>query len=458
MIDTPGLIRNGPASEAGPPGVAVRERNVLRVLAGGFVLMIALLGTDGFVGVRSLLSIRTKVSSLTEHQFRNVVLIDEVQRAQSAIGSVVYQLSLGAAPDPAKLDAGIADVEHTLANLFAQVPPGDPDLPYWREVERASGEVTAEAHRLLAAGAGGNRDVSRMLADREHLLLATANLIRANHGEAEAIRDQIERTTSNQLWEDGVLLSGCLLIAAACGWLVLLTARRLYHQITEQAAELTNVSWQLLEKQESLARRLSHELHDELGQSLTALKTNFSRHAAAPCVDPAWMQDCNELLRDSIRSAHEISQLLRPTILDDFGLDSALAWLCDRFEERNEIEVDYQSDFRGRLDAHTETHLFRIAQEALTNVARHSGAKSVKVHLSQNRGFVRLAIADDGTGLPERGDYARSRFGLTGMKARARSLQGDLEIRSRPGQGLEIDVVFPRREVVREEADTHLVG
>ncbi len=439
-------------------GVSVRERNVLRVLAGGFVLMIVLLGTDGFVGVKSLLSIRTKVSSLTENQFRNVVLIDEVQRAQSAIGSVVYQLSLGAGPDPAKLDASITDVEHTLADLFAQVPLGDPDLPYWRDVEQASSGVTAEAHRLLADGTQAKRDVSRMLADRERLLVATANLIRANHEEAEAIRTQIESITSNQLWEDGVLLGGCLLIAVLCGWLVLRTARRLYHQITEQAAELTDVSWQLLEKQESLARRLSHELHDELGQSLTALKTNFSRHSAAGCIDPAWMQDCNELLRDSIRSAHEISQLLRPTILDDFGLDSALAWLCERFEERNDIAMDYQSDFHARLDAQTETHLFRIAQEALTNVARHSGAKSVKVHLAQDRGFVRLAIADDGAGLPEQRDKARSRFGLTGMKARARSLDGEMDIRSEPGRGLAIEVVFPKREVANEQDYTHLVG
>ena len=109
--------------------------------------------------------------------------------------------------------------------------------------------------------------------------------------------------------------------------------------MTVQSEELSQVSWQLLEKQELLAQRLSRELHDELGQSLTALKTNFSRHAAADRVDPSWMQDCNDLLKGSIRSAHEISELLRPTLLDELGLDSALLWLCERFEERNGMKV-----------------------------------------------------------------------------------------------------------------------
>lgn len=76
------------------------------------------------------------------------------------------------------------------------------------------------------------------------------------------------------------------------------------------------------------------------------------------------MHDCSELLRESIRCAYEVSQLLRPTILDDFGLVTALNWLCDRFSERTRIEVEYASTFQGRLATETETHLFRIAQEA----------------------------------------------------------------------------------------------
>jgi two-component system sensor histidine kinase UhpB len=213
----------------------------------------------------------------------------------------------------------------------------------------------------------------------------------------------------------------------------------------------------LLEKQELLARRLSHELHDELGQLLTALKTNFSRHSAV-CGDPAWAGDCAQLLKDSIRSTHEISQLLHPTILDDFGLDSALAWLCERFEERHHIEVRYGSSFLDRLDPQTETHLFRIAQEALTNVARHSSATLVTIQLSEEQNAARLRIADNGVGMSPQSDPAVPSFGLTGMKARARSLEGEVTIRSSPGEGTVINVLFPKRELVNAKENPHLVG
>ncbi len=77
----------------------------------------------------------------------------------------------------------------------------------------------------------------------------------------------------------------------------------------------------------------------------------------------------------------ELSQLLRPTILDDFGLDAGIRWLADRFRERTGIDTDYRSEFDGRLSDETETHLFRIVQEALTNIARHAAASRVAIHL-----------------------------------------------------------------------------
>ncbi len=86
-------------------------------------------------------------------------------------------------------------------------------------------------------------------------------------------------------------------------------------------------------------------------------------------------------MEESIYNVRELSQLLRPTILDDFGLDAGIRWLADRFRERTGIEVDYRSEFDGRLSDETETHLFRIVQEALTNIARHSGATKVEIHL-----------------------------------------------------------------------------
>jgi signal transduction histidine kinase len=447
-----------PIVHSRPSGLSPNRR-AQRVLVGGFLLMIALLGADGVIGFRSLLSIRANVSALTENQFRNVVLIDEVQRAQSALSSVLYRLSAGSRhQERAGLETRVDNIEQSLKSLFAAIPANDPDLALWRDVEKAYSRVTTEADRILALPPSTQPNIENLLLAREQLVSATAHLIRANHARAEITKQQIEQISSRQLIRDAILLSACLAIACLCAWLILRTATRLYSQITEQTEELGRVSWQLLEKQEHLARRLSHELHDELGQSLTALKTNFTRHAVAPCVDPAWMTDCSQLLKDSIRSAHEISQLLRPTILDDFGLDSALAWLCERFEERQRIEVEYVSDFHGRLDPQTETHVFRIAQEALTNVARHSSASKVSLTLLGIENELRLRISDNGLGLPNGSQPAAPHFGLTGMKARARSLEGELTLRSFAGRGTEIDVIFPRKEHEYEETHPNPFG
>lgn len=440
-----------------PPPLA-GERNVIRLLGGGFLLMVALLAFDGLTGVRTILSIREKVSDLTGQQFRNVMLIDEVQRAQAALSSVVYRLGSTETPEERDaLERSIRAVEHSLRDLFVAVPENDRDIEIWREVEKNAADVKAEATLLLRSDPD-SADLQQIAVSRERLLAAIAKLIRSNHQRSSEIRAEIDLLTRRHVIDDLTLLSAGLLVAFACAWLVIRGARRLYRQIALQSDELDRVSWQLLEKQESLARRLSHELHDELGQSLTALKTNISRHGASGCGDTEWMNDCTGLLRDSIRSAHEISQLLRPTILDDFGLESALRWLCERFEERHATDVVCHCDVRGRLDEQTETHLFRIAQEALTNVARHAHAGSVSVNLSEQGGAIVLRVSDDGVGLGANGDSSHRSFGLTGMKARARSLKGEMTIQTGAGRGTTIQVSFPRTEVAHAEEDSHPVG
>ena len=113
---------------------------------------------------------------------------------------------------------------------------------------------------------------------------------------------------------------------------------------------------------------------------------------------------------EAIGNVRQMSQLLRPTILDDFGLEAGLRWLAEGFAARTGIEVKVDSSYSGRLPDETETHLFRIAQEALTNIARHAAAKHVTVTLRPHGDDIRLAIQDDGRGLPATpADAARAR-------------------------------------------------
>jgi signal transduction histidine kinase len=159
--------------------------------------------------------------------------------------------------------------------------------------------------------------------------------------------------------------------------------------------------------------------------------------------------DCLTLVDESIANVRELSQLLRPVILDDFGLDSGLRWLTDGFAQRTQIKVDYQSNVTGRFAEEVETHLFRIAQEALTNIARHADATEVLVSLVSDPQKVTLSLADNGRGMPQ--DTAiRPSLGMVGMKARARHCGGELEVLANAPRGVLLRASIPLRPETRE--------
>jgi signal transduction histidine kinase len=217
----------------------------------------------------------------------------------------------------------------------------------------------------------------------------------------------------------------------------------LFRMLEQQAGELTSLQYQFLETQENVARRFSHELHDELGQSLTAVKANLSALREG-VVERHRLEDCSRLVDQALKDVREMSQLLRPTILDDFGLDAALRSLAENFSQRIGIEVNYRSDIAGRrLRDQTETHLFRIAQEALTNVARHAEATSVNIELLSPGHEVVLTISDNGRGFEMRQRRSAPGLGLAGMQTRAHGCGGRLALHASDGKGVKIEVTCP---------------
>jgi signal transduction histidine kinase len=255
------------------------------------------------------------------------------------------------------------------------------------------------------------------------------------------------------------------LLALGCSVLTVRITTRLFGEMHRQASELGRVSWHMLQTQESVARRFSHELHDELGQSLAALKANLGALTPGNPSDANRQADSLQVVEEAIRNVRELSQLLRPTILDDFGLDASLRWLTERFTQRTGITVHYESDFRGRLSDQSETHLYRIAQEALTNVARHSGAGEVWMQLVADGSEIQFDIRDNGRGMAPKQEQRNGGLGLVSIEARARSAGGQTRIDSAEGDGMRIEVRIPR-EQPREQMEgsgerqegPHLVG
>ncbi len=158
----------------------------------------------------------------------------------------------------------------------------------------------------------------------------------------------------------------------------------------------------------------------------------------------------------------ELSQLLDPVFLDDFGLDAGLRWLTDGFAQRTGIRTTYASTFTSRLDSSVETHLFRIAQEALTNIARHSRATRATVELHPiEKGMLRLSIEDNGQGLVDSDEGKHTSLGLTGMRARAQEIHGSIRMSRPEDGGLRIEVDVPLEvttEIDADQKNTHSIG
>lgn len=258
--------------------------------------------------------------------------------------------------------------------------------------------------------------------------------------QAELLRESIHEESHGLLNWTVWLFATCVGLSLICAtWAVRATAG-LFGQLEQQSGELARLQYQFLETQEDVARRFSHELHDELGQALTGIKANLSALRRSP--DEARIEDCLRLVDGAINDVREMSQLLRPTILDDFGLDAALRSLTESFAQRTGIETQYRSDLDNRrLPEQAETNLFRIAQEALTNVARHAGASAVNVDLLVHGDQARLTIRDNGHGFNIGERRAAGGLGLAGMETRARGCGGRLSLESAPGKGAKIEII-----------------
>ena len=221
--------------------------------------------------------------------------------------------------------------------------------------------------------------------------------------------------------------------------------------------ELRELSARVLEAREEEKTHIARELHDELGQMLTALKMDLaSLREAPPDKRDERMQEMGRLLDQTVTATRRISADLRPLMLDDLGLADAAQWLVEDFAKHSGITCHIEmsgSDALEGLSKSVSTAVYRTIQESLTNIGRHSGAKSAWVAFAAQNGWIDIAVEDDGRGIaPEDLDKARS-LGLKGMRERIAYLGGSLEIVRAARGGTRLRARLPmRRRVQREPA------
>jgi two-component system sensor histidine kinase UhpB len=221
--------------------------------------------------------------------------------------------------------------------------------------------------------------------------------------------------------------------------------------ITERKAardQLRALAARLQTVREDERTRAAREIHDELGQALTAVKLEFTALLRdLPARDGRCSQRSQSILNlldETIQSIRRIATELRPGILDDLGLAAAVEWLAEEFEARTGTKVQVtlpRADIA--MDREHATALFRILQETLTNVARHAGATLVSVRLSEADGILTLEVHDNGHGIAAEQLSAHASLGILGMRERALLLGGELLISGAPGRGTTVSVRIP---------------
>jgi PAS domain S-box-containing protein len=231
--------------------------------------------------------------------------------------------------------------------------------------------------------------------------------------------------------------------------------------LAESRKAARDLAAHLLQAREEERRAVAREIHDELGQSLAALKMGLKwidrRHAPLlGTIDGRW-SEVLELSDQVIKMVHRISTELRPSILDDLGLPAALEWLGGEFSRRNGIpcHVDIANADVGAMAGRNTTALFRIVQEALSNVARHAQATRAFVELWDEDKVLHVRIRDDGRGVSEAELRSSQAFGLIGIRERVERLPGTMSIVGKPGQGTILTVWMPVSEQVgRDDPST----
>jgi two-component system, NarL family, sensor kinase len=213
--------------------------------------------------------------------------------------------------------------------------------------------------------------------------------------------------------------------------------------------DLRNLSARVLRIQDDERRRIARDLHDGVGQTLTAAIMAVSQAMSCPEPLPTGCQsdlrDVEDLLQQAVQEVRTVSHLLHPPLLDESGVLSAVRWYAEGFSKRSGIKLTFELDEQSeRFGQDVETGLFRILQEALTNVHRHSGAQAVHIRIRSGNGRLTLGIQDDGKGIPSDTlgtPNGRHGIGLSSMRERSALLGGTFNVESnRRGTSIVVSV------------------
>jgi signal transduction histidine kinase len=388
-------------------------------------------------------------------------------RTQVLVSSVLVRDVL-LDPEPRLVADHLQEIDRAYRSIDASLARYVPFLDFLDERERVR-RLRDEIHELRSASDEVlATDSSRWSADARLLLRRFMPKREAAIGVSEEVQSlnrsafvdeqrkiaEMHTATQRRVW---TVFGIALAISLAIGGLASRHATRLENRLTEQhvreeriTADLQRLSARLVQAQEDEQRRIARELHDEVGQALSAVKVELAvaqRRIGRLGGATDLLSDAQSSADGALRSVRDLSHLLHPSALDDLGLTAALGSQIADFRKRQRVAVEFlHAGLDDRLNAETERAAYRIVQEALTNIARHAKATAVRVQLHAEPGMLRVVVEDNGVGFDaadvERPGRRRG-LGLLGIRERASQLRGAVRIESAPGGGTLIEVALP---------------
>jgi signal transduction histidine kinase len=440
-------------------------RSPSRTLAIGLVLALATIAGVGAYTFGEVRRLRDEQTAISERNRKDSLQLLRIQNDLASLAVLMRDMADGVEPYPLhgwqpafdRLRRDLAEattLEQTLA------PAARPQAQqarllqtideYWKSVDRMfAGARTneAEARRVIRSTLiPHHREIDGMVSQ----FLVTNNQIQEEA--ARANRDIYDRVGREIL----ILVGSLLIVTALVGAWVVWSNRRAFEEVGEVSEQLRTLSWRMLRVQEDVQRSISRELHDDFSQIVTAIGTllgRVRRHVPAEGGLAAELDAVRGIAQQALDRIRTRSQWLHPGLLDDFGLERALEHCVKQFQQQTGIRV--QLSVSGPVSAIRDDcaiHVYRIAQEALTNVGRHSGSAEAWVRLTCVGDGLELEVEDRGRGTPIKDDLmsdesmnagTRRGMGLVSMRERAELIGGELRLRRPPQGGLLVHVAVP---------------
>ncbi len=441
---------------------------VVWLVAGLMLTLATVIGASAYARQQITRLRDEQVALIERHRLDSLQLI-RIQSNLSQVADTLRDMTDGVEPYPlpawrAPFERLRLDLELALERERELAPVSRP-ASQSEQLDGAMARFWETLSRGFDAADAGREDEAREIfsleAQARHAELAhlVSSLLVANtqvneeaNERARAVYDAVERQI---LW----LNIGLVAALTIAGGLVIRAIRRSIREMQQVSADRRALSWRMIRLQEDVQASLARELHDDFGQMLTAtgfglgrIRRHLERGGRPTETIAAEIGELQAMAQQVLDGIRQRSRALHPVVLDDFGLDEAVRSHVDMVRRQHglSIEIETEGDL-STVEPEAATHLYRIVQEALTNVVRHAGASEVWVALRATADALTVTIDDDGRGLAHAtaaGDAAsRTGLGLTSMRERAALMGGTFALESSPHGGVRVAVRLPRPAV-----------